>query len=234
MDKNLEDEQPNFKKGISEKFLAVLSFMISLLALGFSVATWYLSELNPGNIKIYPPSRIGYARTSKLIHGHQGDKIVLSFVIHNDGNKIRAFKSSEMRLKKLKSNQGDNLFVAVGRFEKLKDITKFTQADLETKYDYYLLTATPLGKKEYYSASFLYLHPSFKLQEGSEYIGKVSISFFGEKEEKEQCFRFKVSQEYNLSQPGNIDKLFTRRYPTENNEVTPEDCQREFPYPKNS
>ncbi|MEY3556452.1 MAG: hypothetical protein RLZZ580_2509, partial [Cyanobacteriota bacterium] len=63
--------------------LNLFSFFISLVALGFSVATWYFSELYPGDIKMYPPSRIGYVRTSKVISGHHGDKILLSFVIYN-------------------------------------------------------------------------------------------------------------------------------------------------------
>jgi hypothetical protein len=201
MTKNPEDKQPNSKKGISEKLLDVLSFVISLLALGFSLATWYFSELNPGNIKIYPPSRIGYARTSKLVHGHQGDKIVLTFVIHNDGNKTRTFKSSKLFLKKIdpKIDQKEepiSTFDAAGRFEKLKDITKFTEADLESKYDYYLITAIPLGKNEYQSVTFLYLHNKLKLREGF-YMGKVSVSFFGEKE-KEECFSFKVPEKFKF------------------------------------
>ncbi|NCR25244.1 MAG: hypothetical protein GPJ25_01930 [Microcystis aeruginosa LE13-04] len=214
--------------------LNLFSFFISLVALGFSVATWYFSELYLGDIKMYPPSRIGYVRTSKVISGHHGDKILLSFVIYNDGNKIRAFQSSKLFLKIDQEKTPISTFAAAGRFEKLKDITKFTQADLETKYDYYLLTAIPLGKREYYSASFLYLHNSFKLEEGTTYIGKVLISTFGEKDKKEQCFRFKVSPQYNLSQEGNINKLFSIRYPIENNEVTPEQCQKAFPHPKNS
>lgn len=199
---------------------AGISLVVSIIALAISGFNFYLS-VRPGKIRIYPPSRIGYARTTKPIHSHGGDKIVISFVIHNDGNKTRAFLSSALQIKKVGEKQTAT-FNAAGMFEQLKDITQFTEVNLENndKYRYYLITAIPLGKNEYYPASFLYLNKDFKLENNTKYIAKQTVVFSdgSQSQTGEQCFKFEVT---NLNQP---DILLSNKWSDEN-KVTVKDCQ---------
>lgn len=196
------------------RFLEYLSIFISLLALGFSIFTFRYLNLRAGNVEVKFPARVGWVvlQEGELIHGKNSDILVVSFVIQNDGNILRGIESIELSLEELNTNSPkSHKFRAQGQFEKLKDITYFTEASLEGRvgvdesgnpipdYMYSLVTSISLDRNEYKSVSLLFQSESedddFRFKDGQEYKATIDLIPFDQrrKDSTQECFRFDFS-----------------------------------------
>ena len=192
---------------------SILSIAMSSIAIAFSGYTFYHLELREGHLEIIPPSRVAWVRLGKndQIHGRdKSDVLLVSFVIHNNGNKLRAIKSVELSL-----DHGSKQYQlkAIGKFEKLKDITYFTERALEGRvgkdekgnpipdYQYSLITSLPIEGNEYYTADLLFLIENesdnnfLLLDQNLQYTGKIRINSYLQKKKDDSitCFKFKPS-----------------------------------------
>ena len=179
----------------------------------FSGYTFYHSELREGHLEVIPPSRVAWVRLGEndQIHGrNRSDVLLVSFVIHNNGNKLRAIESVTLTL-----DDGSKQYKlkAVGKFERLRDITYFTERALEGRvgvddegnpvpdYHYSLITSLPIEKNHYHTADLLFLiedesDNNFLLLNNSlQYQGKIQINPFDQKPKDSPavCFRFMPS-----------------------------------------
>lgn len=187
---------------------STLSLAMSIIAIAFSGFTFYHSELREGDLEVTPPSRVAWVRLGKKdkIHGKDSDVLLVSFVIHNNGNKFRAIESVSLTL-----SDGNKKYKlkAVGKFEQLKDITYFTERALEGRvgedeqgnpipdYYYSLITSLPIERNEYYIADLLFLiedgpNKNFQLNKNLKYNGVLKINPFNQKDKDSYstCFNF--------------------------------------------
>lgn len=197
----------------------LVGILISFVAFALSAYTFYHSELREGYIKLLSPSRVGWVRPD-YIHGRKNsDALVISFIIHNDGNKLKTIRSIKLTLfeeiENLDNQNKKHELIAVGKFEKLKEITYFDEKSLEGRvnkdgqgnpipdYHYFLLTSLPIQPNEYYNANLLFLIQNedkykgrgdtyFALNESVTYKGKIIIEPFKDRKKdiKEICFKF--------------------------------------------
>ena len=120
---------------------------------------------------------------------------------------MRAIKSVELTL-----NDGNRKYQlrAVGKFEKLKDITYFTERALEGRvevdeegnpipdYHYSLITSLPIERNGYYNADLLFLIDNeskenfLLLDDTLEYTGIIQLNPFSQKTQDKSvvCFKF--------------------------------------------
>ena len=203
-------------KGEKDKLgllFSILSIAISTIAIALSGYSFYRSELREGYLEVIPPSRVAWIRLGEndQIHGRdRSDILLVSFVIHNNGNKLRGIESVTLTL-----NDGDKQYQleAVGKFEKLRDITYFTEKALEGRvgvddngnpipdYHYSLITSLPIEKNDYYIADLLFLIEDesdenfLLLDESLEYKGQIQVNPFDQKAKDSSavCFRFTPS-----------------------------------------
>lgn len=189
---------------------SVVSIAMSSIAIAFSGYTFYHSELREGNIETLSPSRVAWVRLGKdeKLHGRgNSDALLVSFIIHNNGKKLRAIESVELILD---DGNKEYQLKAVGQFEKLKDITYFTEKALEGRagkdeknnpipdYHYALLTSLPIQGDEYYTANLLFLTKNesegsnLLLDKSLQYQGKIQVNPFNQKssDSKMICFQF--------------------------------------------
>nr|AAK28575.1 hypothetical protein [uncultured bacterium] len=185
-----------------------LSLGISFLALIISGITLYYSILRQGHLEVKFPARIGWVTlgTNEQIHGKDSDVIILSFVVHNNGNSFRSISSMELSLQEEGNPSSSYTFRAHGQFSTLRDITYFTEKSLEGRvsqdesgntvpdYNYSLITGIPLDKNEYKNLSLLFLNEenSFEMKPSTEYQAKLVVYPFDERrqDKTEVCFTF--------------------------------------------
>ena len=195
------------KKG---PIMNILSLIGSVAAITVSVYTLYYSELREGHIEVISPSRVAWVRLGEgdQIHGRsRSDILLLSFVIYNNGNKLRAIESVDLSL-----TDGNNQYQleAVGQFDRLKDITYFTDQALEGRlvedergnpipdYHYSLITSLPIEGNVYYGANLLFLikdeseNNFLQLDDTVEYTGMIQVNPYNStrRDQVSLCFKF--------------------------------------------
>jgi hypothetical protein len=190
------------------KVSSYLSLGISFLALIISGITLYQSILRQGYLEVKFPARIGWVKleTNEQVHGKNSDVIILSFVVHNNGNSFRSIDSMELSLKEASNSSKSYTFRAHGQFSALRDITYFTEKSLEGRvdqdesgnivpdYNYSLITGIPLDKNEYKNLSLLFLseEDDFAMKPSTNYQARLVIYPFDERrqDKTEVCFTF--------------------------------------------
>ncbi|NJL47406.1 MAG: hypothetical protein HC929_07820 [Leptolyngbyaceae cyanobacterium SM2_5_2] len=143
---------------------------------------------------------------NEQIHGKNSDVIILSFVVHNNGNDFRSVSSMELSLQEASNPSSSYIFRAHGQFSALKDITYFTEKSLEGRvsqdesgdivpdYNYSLIIGILLDKNEYKNLSLLFLSEEgdFEMKPSTDYQAILVIYPFDERrqDKTEVCFTF--------------------------------------------
>jgi hypothetical protein len=110
----------------------------------------YLENRRTGELEVFVPSRFGILRGTH--QSNHSDKVLLAFLIHNNGSLFR--DATRIRLS-LSAGADEWEFLAIGRFDQLKDL-HFPNRSLSENSNYSLLTSLALDRGQFVAPNLLF------------------------------------------------------------------------------
>ena len=167
-------------KDFSIKDLCYIIFIV--VTLFIAVSNYYYIQ-REGYINIFVPSRYGTMRGTH--HNNTSDKILLCFILHNNGNIFRNINSINLTLTDENGSQWN--FEATGKLDNLKDLI-FKKYPLISNPNYSLVTSISLDKNQFVSLNLLFYYKDdpgwinsgkiFRFKRGI-YEGKITTTSVG-------------------------------------------------------
>lgn len=137
------------KSGSLARITQIVSFAISLISITIAVSV-YLENRRVGELEIFVPSRYGILRGTH--QSNTSDKLLISFSVHNNGNRFRDVRRVHLELK---DDAGARSLLAIGRFDQLKEL-RFQNRSLTENPNYFLLSSLPLDRGQFATLHLLF------------------------------------------------------------------------------